>query len=198
MRKSIVVLAGIMSMASTLAEAADNGVYVGASLGQVGIEQRRDFIDNVDTTRLEYDSDDLGFKVLAGVRPLDWLGFEGGYTNFGDQEDTLRYTLASAPNVTEEARGQFEGYALSGYIVGFIPIGPVDIFGKAGLVSWDTKTKIKDQATWSRNDGKDLAYGAGVQFRLLSLGLRAEYEIYDIDGFKDANFLSIGVTYTFL
>jgi hypothetical protein len=38
----------------------------------------------------------------------------------------------------------------------------------------------------------------GVQFRLLSLAVRAEYEMFDIDDLEDANFLSIGVTYTFL
>jgi outer membrane autotransporter protein len=47
-------------------------------------------------------------------------------------------------------------------------------------------------------DGTDFAYGVGAQFRLLSLGIRAEYEMFDIDNVKDANMISIGVTYTFL
>jgi hypothetical protein len=43
-----------------------------------------------------------------------------------------------------------------------------------------------------------MAYGVGVQFRLLSLGVRAEYEVFDVDNVEDLNMLSIGVTYTFL
>lgn len=196
MRKTI-LLAGLSFIASTAAQAADNGVYVGASLGQISIEQRKDFVDDIDTTRVAFDSDGMGYKVLIGVRPLDWLGVEGSYTNFGDQEDTLRRTLAST-NTTISQDGEFQGYGLSGFLVGYIPIGPVDIFGKAGLVSWDTKTKVADELDWLRKDGNDLAYGVGVQFRLLSLGLRAEYEVFDLDGIEDANFVSIGVTYTFL
>lgn len=196
MRKKI-LLAGVLSMASVAAQAADNGIYVGAGIGNASIEQRKDFVDDIDTTRVEFDSDDMGYKLLIGVRPLDWLGVEGTYTNFGNQEDTLRRTLAST-GTTVSQDGEFQGYGLSGFLVGYVPIGPVDLFGKAGLVSWDTKTKVTDEATWLRNDGNDLAYGVGVQFRLLSLGLRAEYEIFDLDGIEDANFLSIGVTYTFL
>lgn len=196
MRKMI-LLAGILSMVSLTAEAADNGIYVGASFGKASIEQRKDFVDDIDTTRVEFDSNDMGYKLLIGVRPLDWLGVEGAYTNFGNQQDTLRRTLAST-NTTVREDGEFQGYGLSGFLVGYVPIGPVDLFGKAGIVSWDTKTKVEDEANWLRKDGNDLAYGVGVQFRLLSLGLRAEYEIFDLDGIEDANLLSIGVTYTFL
>lgn len=195
MRKKI-LLAGILSMASVVAQAADNGIYVGASFGKASVEQRKDFVDDIDTTRVEFDSDDMGYKVLIGIRPLDWLGVEGAYTNFGNQEDTLRRTLSSTSTTVEED-GEFQGYGLSGFLVGYVPIGPVDLFGKAGLVSWDTKTKVKDEADWLRRDGNDLAYGVGVQFRLLSLGVRAEYEVFDLDGIEDANLLSIGVTYTF-
>jgi hypothetical protein len=47
-------------------------------------------------------------------------------------------------------------------------------------------------------DGNDLAYGVGAQFRLLSLAVRAEYEVFDVDRVDNLNMLSIGLTYTFL
>lgn len=195
MRKTI-LLAGILSMASVAAQAADNGIYVGASLGNANVEQK-DVLDGVD-----FDEDGLGFKVLIGVRPLDWLGFEADYVNFGDKEDDVTFDAAGS---TYQTNLKLEGYGIAGYAVGFVPIGPVDLFGKVGLVSWDTKVKSDGVAglpstvqDWVRESGEDLAYGVGVQFRLLSLGLRAEYEIFDIDGLEDANLLSIGVTYTFL
>ena len=73
------------------------------------------------------------------------------------------------------------------------PVGPVDLFAKAGVVI------VGHQGQRIRlDDGTDLAYGVGAQFRFLSLGFRAEYEIFDIEDLDDANMLSVGVTYTFL
>jgi opacity protein-like surface antigen len=195
MRKKI-LLAGVLSMASVVAQAADNGIYVGLGLGNAKVEEK-DVLDDFD-----FDQDGLGYKVFIGVRPLDWLGFEADYVNFGDKDEDYSFDVAGE---TFDFNLKLEGYGIAGYAVGFIPIGPVDIFGKVGLVSWDTKAKSDGVAglpetafNWQRDSGEDLAYGVGVQFRLLSLGLRAEYEIFDIDGLDDANFLSVGVSYTFL
>jgi hypothetical protein len=48
------------------------------------------------------------------------------------------------------------------------------------------------------DDGTDLTYGVGAQFRVWSLGIRAEYEIFDIDGPDNVDLISLGVTWTFL
>ena len=36
----------------------------------------------------DFDGDDTAFKLIAGIRPLDWLGVEAEYVNFGEPEDT--------------------------------------------------------------------------------------------------------------
>jgi hypothetical protein len=46
--------------------------------------------------------------------------------------------------------------------------------------------------------GTDLSYGVGVQFRLLSLSIRGEYEVFKIKELDDVNLFSIGLTWTFL
>ena len=48
------------------------------------------------------------------------------------------------------------------------------------------------------DDGTDLAYGVGAQFRVWSLSLRAEYEKFDVDDVDDLNMVSVGFTFTFL
>lgn len=173
MRKAI--LATALLMASTASFAADNGIYLGASLGDANVD--------IDQGLAQVDSDDTGFKFIVGIRPLDWFAVEASYVNFGNPED-----------------GQLEANAdgISAFGVFFLPIGPVDVFAKGGLISFDTSVKLDGLGDIYREDGTDLAYGVGVQFRLLSLGVRAEYEKFDIDDVKDANMLSIGVTYTFL
>ena len=81
----------------------------------------------------------------------------------------------------------------------FCRIGPVDVFAKGGVISWDGSVDIDGGGgSLFSEDGTDLAYGVGVQFRIWSLCIRAEYEIYDLDDVEDANMLSIGVTFTFL
>jgi hypothetical protein len=174
MRKAI--LATALLLASTASMAADNGIYLGASLGQANTELDRD-------TGLDLDGDDTGFKIIAGIRPLDWFGIEASYVNFGEVE--------SGP-LSVESDG------ITGFGVFFLPVGPVDVFAKGGVISFNTDINRQNVGTVFRDDGTDLAYGVGVQFRLLSLGVRAEYEMFDIDNVKDANMLSIGVTYTFL
>jgi hypothetical protein len=173
MRKAFLATAALL--ASTASMAADNGIYIGASIGDANID--------IDQGFAQVDSDDTGFKFIAGLRPLDWFGVEASYVNFGEAEDGP--LAANADGIT--AFGVF-----------FLPVGPVDVFAKAGLISFDTSIELDGFGDIYREDGTDLAYGVGVQFRLLSLGVRAEYEKFDIDDVEDANMLSIGVTYTFL
>ena len=42
------------------------------------------------------------------------------------------------------------------------------------------------------------AYGAGAQFRIWSISVRAEYEAFDLGDIDDLNMISVGLTYTFL
>jgi hypothetical protein len=174
MRKAI--LATALLLASSATWAADNGIYLGASLGQANIELDRN------TTGLDLDGDDTGFKLIAGIRPLDWFGIEASYVNFGE---------------VKQGPLSVEGDGITGFGVFFLPVGPVDLFAKGGVISFDTDVKFRDLGN-VRNDGTDFAYGVGVQFRLLSLSVRAEYEMFEIDDVDDANMLSIGLTYTFL
>jgi OOP family OmpA-OmpF porin len=101
--------------------------------------------------------------------------------NFGEPEDTVLGQKLKA-----------EGDGISAFAVGFLPTGPVDLFAKVGLIAWDSKIS----GTFD-DDGSDLAYGAGAQFRVLGLSIRAEYEKFDISD-VDLDMISIGVTYTFL
>lgn len=178
MRISILMATGfaMTALAAAAASAADNGLYLGASVGQSDV--------NIDSGPLQVDGDDTGFKLIAGFRPLDYFAVELNYVDFGDVESN---------------GGNFkaESDAISAYAVGFLPVGPVDLFAKAGLVNSDTSVKGAVGDAF-KSDGTDFTYGAGVQFRFLSLSARLEYEIFDVDDVDDLNLLSVGLTYTFL
>jgi hypothetical protein len=161
--------------ASVTANAADNGFYLGGSIGQANVE--------IDRNLARIDDDDTGYKFIVGLRPLDWLGVEASYVDFGKVTDN---------NLRAEANG------FTAFVVGFLPVGPVDLFAKAGVINSDTSVVLNGGGEVFDRDGNDLAYGVGAQFRLLSLGVRAEYERFDVDDVENLNMFSIGVTYTFL
>lgn len=175
MRKALLATAAVLASSATFA--ADNGIYIGASIGDANIE--------IDQGINQVDSDDTGYKLIAGIRPLDWFGVEANYVNFGKAEQGQQ---------TAEADG------ISAFGVFFLPVGPVDVFAKGGLISGDTNVRNRrfGNVKTFKEDGTDLAYGVGVQFRLLSLSVRAEYEKFELNNVDDTNMLSLGVTYTFL
>lgn len=177
MRKAILLTSALLLGAAAPAFAADNGFYLGGSIGQANVE-----IDDIGGfSAADFDGDDTAFKFIAGIRPLDWLAVEASYVNFGEPEDTVM-----------GAKVETEGDGISAFAVGFLAVGPVDLFAKAGLLTWDTKISGFDE------DGTDFAYGVGAQFRVWSLSVRAEYEKFEVDDVDDLNMLSVGVTFTFL
>jgi OOP family OmpA-OmpF porin len=179
MRKAIVLAAALFALPVLPAVAADNGFYLGASVGQANL--KIDDLTNDTFENDDFDADDTAFKLIAGIRPLDWLGVEAAYVNFGEPEDTVLGQKLKA-----------DGDGISAFAVGFLATGPVDLFAKVGLISWDSKISGSFD-----DDGTDLAYGAGAQFRVLGLSIRAEYEKFDISD-VDLDMVSVGVTYTFL
>ena len=178
MRKAILFAAALLTLPVLPAVAADNGFYLGGSVGQANLKID-DLTNGIATA--DFDADDTAFKLIAGIRPLDWLGVEAAYVNFGEPEDTVLGQKLQA-----------DGDGISAFAVGFLATGPVDLFAKVGLISWDSKIGGSFD-----DDGTDLAYGVGAQFRVLSLSVRAEYEKFDISD-VDLDMISVGVTYTFL
>ena len=72
---------GLMA-AAPRAQAADNGFYLGAGITKTEFDP-----DDIDAVKL----DDSSFKVIAGIRPLDWIAFEVNYVDLGSDSagDTL-------------------------------------------------------------------------------------------------------------
>ena len=175
MRKgTLLSLVAALAVTSLPAAAADNGVYIGGSIGLAGFDEGS----------VDFSTNSTGFKVIGGWRFLDWLSVEGGYVDFGSgDDDVLGETIETDAN----------GLTVSA--VGFLPIGPIDVFAKVGVIDWDLDVQTTSLGSFG-DSGTDLAYGFGGQFRLGSLAFRLEYEIFDFDG-SDVDLLSAGITWTF-
>jgi len=198
--KRILILPVFAAMlGATCASASDLnplGIYAGAAAGP-----------SYDSyTQLGADQDTgTGWKVSAGLRPVPFLGAELEYIDFG----SARFSTASGPlggGFKGQAHATAEGLFAVGYLP--IPISAVDVFAKLGAEHVRTSADGIGEVgpvtcglecilpTHVRDSDTAIAYGAGVQWRLRSLALRAEYERADT-GLGHPALLSFGINWTF-
>jgi opacity protein-like surface antigen len=184
----IAVLAGI----APLAQAADNGFYLGAGITQsdYGLANRLDAD--------EFDDEDSGFKVIAGIRPLDSFGLELNYSDHGDA--TLAGGDDCVPIVGEPCPGNIKvgSETISGFAVGFLDFPLIDLFAKVGGASWQFDGSVAGEDFDIDESDFDFAWGAGVQAHFGSLGARLEYERFKVIEDEEIGTISLSFLYTFL
>jgi hypothetical protein len=76
-----------------------------------------------------------------------------------------------------------------------LPLGPIDLYGKAGAMNWSADTTIGGSTT--SNSGTDVFYGVGVGFYIWKLGLRAEYERFQIKDIDRVDLFSLSALFQF-
>jgi hypothetical protein len=84
--------------------------------------------------------------------------------------------------------------------VGLIPLGPVDIYGKAGGARWTLSgnTEGPNDSLFALNrSGTSFAWGAGIQAHWGPLGGRLEYEHFQMPYTDGARLFSADATFTF-
>lgn len=186
MRPAVLGCAAVL-LSANAAYAADNGFYIGGGVTRTSLDTSSDFIE--DAPDFSIDDDDNGYKIIAGMRPLDWFAVEANYVDFG-----------SAATGDDVLGGEYELTGIDAFAVGFLSAPFVDIFGKVGAIRWDADLNVNaggidfDES----ESGTDFAWGAGVQARLGSLAGRLEYERFEVDGTDEVAMITLGVTYTFL
>jgi outer membrane immunogenic protein len=166
---------------------ADSAAYIGGSVGDATIEVDVPDAGNIDNV-FEFDESDFAWKAFGGfdfdLTVLD-LSIEGGYVDLGSP---------SGPVEDTEIGLDVTGWDVFG-LVG-IELGPIGVFGKAGVISWDADTTI-DAIETGGDDGTDPAYGIGARFKFETLEIRGEYEYFDIDSAQDVYMLSAGAVWRF-
>jgi opacity protein-like surface antigen len=176
-----------------LAQAADNGFYLGAGVTQAKLDNvGKDF----STSNLnDFKLDNTAWKLIAGFRPIDLFAVEANYEDLGNESRNLGTISVDA-----------DAKAFAAYAVAFLPIPIVDVYAKAGLARWEVNARsrgavgfIPGQPLFSLDDkGTDFAYGAGVQLHFGSLAARLEYEQFDVKHTDGVELLTLGATWTFL
>ncbi len=179
---SLLVFVATVSFSGLAFAGSESGFSLGGSVGSAKI----DYSER--TEAIEFDDSDSAYKVFAGYNlgmvPFLNLAIEGSYMDLGSQEGEI---LNTSGNKIET-----DGWAAYG--LGGFDLGPVGLFAKVGYFAWDSdfKTILGDES----NSGTDPAFGLGAKFQLGSFAVRAEYEMFDLDG-VDIDFASVGASYTF-
>ncbi len=164
---------------------ADSGPFIGASVGNAAVSA--ELADPGIGSDINFDEDDFAWKVYGGyafdLAVIDF-GLELGYFDLGSPSaDVL------GENVGIAVSG-FSAFALAG-----VNLGPVGLFIKGGLASWDADLVIADLR--ASEDGSDPAYGAGLRFTVGSVEIRGEYEVFDIDDADDVYMGTLGLAWRF-
>jgi hypothetical protein len=180
MNKSVtrgVVLA--LGLLGATAASAVEGFYVGGAVQQSRFDSDNFTVDDID-------KDDIGWKVLAGIRPHENFAAELAYTDFGN---------SNAPSVAAGGPFRADAHAWSAFGLGIFPAGPVELFLNAGAARIKADGNVG--AVLFEDKSTEFAYGGGIQFKVGGLGLRAEYEKFDTDVIGDLDVISLGFTFTF-
>jgi hypothetical protein len=171
--------------AQNAATVADTGLYVGA--GYVRAQ-----VNNVfGTTGYGFKIDDNAWKAILGFRPIPPFAIEANYVNLGHQSAGL---LGGAPYGHADAR------AFDIFGVGLLPLGPIDLYGKAGGARWTLSGNLQGpNSTLFALDrsGTSFVWGAGVQAHWGPLGARLEYEHFKMPYTDGARLYTAAVTFTF-
>lgn len=166
------------------------GLYVGAGAGQSTLQQKY----------CQINSHVTGWQIFAGWRPLDWLGSEVEYANFGSKD--VIYVLPHALSHISTSAHATGVFAL-GYLA--LPEPWLDIYGKAGAGRLQSNASVSYTATCPClvpapyvNDSSStrFAFGAGAQFKFGLPAIRLEYERYTASQ-GDQALISLAVTVNF-
>ena len=178
------VLISLLAISGTAI--ADTGFYLGGSVGNTTL--KADFTDPIGEDSFTFDEDDFSWKAFGGINfdlPVVQLGIEAGYVDLGGPSVTF---AAEEYGVDVTA---WDAFGVAGF-----NLGPIKLFGKLGVISWDAEATIAGIEAGS-DDGTDTAYGVGAAVELGSFQIRAEYEAFDISDIQDLYMLSAGFVYTF-
>ena len=145
----------------------------------------------------EFKENVAAFKIMAGIRPISWVGAEIDYLDFGNPSGSI---------YGNPARASLQGVAAFALL--YLPIPVIDLYAKLGAArlrsnlsgSYDSVCTIApcppipfqlDRTTTG------FAAGVGAQYSFGDWAVRAEFERFEAGG-ETPGLLTVGFLYRFL
>lgn len=186
--RTLITIAALLVGAPALAQDSNtDGFYVGFGLGDysTGVDNI-DNVDDIDTDNLDFDPDNAARKVFAGWRFNRFFAVQVDWLDFDRSQAAL-----DALNISTESEG------LAPSVVGTLPLGPIELFARAGILWYDVSVTSNNGIDVDESD-RGPVYGAGIGVTVAKrLNLRLEYEVIDIDNLDDTNALWLSAAWRF-
>jgi hypothetical protein len=189
----------LLVLASVSAHAQEEpGAYVGIGFGNI------DFADEL--YRITYTGDASNTKLTGGYRFNETLMFEGSYSESGTYTDNQSGTI---PNWMDQ-NGDFLGGLFTSNTRGSVDVLELRVLAHLkyivlgiGFFSADvTGEMVGDSQLGSFYGSLDSSEGGyvisiGAQWDINKIGIRAEWEYYDMGSPSRLETLGVGITYGF-
>ena len=193
MKKTIIIILGLILFSSQSLKAEEGYMYGGAKLFSYGIENSDLREINTSLIALGFssattktDNSGIGFDIGVGLNMSDNFAIEAGYVNYGTLE-----VNTSTTGPVENLKLEIKGSGLTG--AGVLKFGDdkENFYVKGGMHSWELDGKITaslGSSTEPLGSGTDLFGGVGFVMD----NFYASYDHYVVD---DGNFSSFGIGY---
>jgi Outer membrane protein beta-barrel domain len=172
-----------------------SGPYVGAGWGRFNLDPENisEFGNGIaDITKSHADA----FKITAGYRFMPYFALEANYIDFGNPQSTFT-TSGSDGNYKLHA----SGFAPMG--VATLPLGPFEVFGKAGWLFSDNNVKVYlnqpgQQVIQTSHSSTDFMWGGGLGMTIFRhLNINAEYDRVQVENAHKSDVLWLAAQWRF-
>jgi OOP family OmpA-OmpF porin len=164
------------------------GFYLGGGIGDFSssVDEINSF-DPIDDAGIDFSDGDNAMKVFAGWNFNRYFAVQADYVDFGE----------SSGAVTPSVSGTSDVQGIAPSIVGTIPIGPIELFGRVGMMFYEVDLNLTGGRVVDES-GEDLVWSAGLGIDVLDrLNLRLEYEEIDIEQLDEADALWLTAAWKF-
>jgi len=195
MSKTMTVTAALLALLAGPGLAQDRGgrgsegLYLGAGVGDFSSAvDEIDSLDDVDDVGIDFSDSDNATRIFGGWRFNRFFALQADFVDFGESSGSVATSVSPG---TSDVQG------LAPSVVGTLPIGPIELFGRAGVMFYEidlnlTGGRIIDES------GEDPLWGVGIGLDIRDrLNLRLEYEEIDIEDLDEADALWLNASWKF-
>jgi OOP family OmpA-OmpF porin len=164
------------------------GLYLGAGVGDFSSAvDEINSLDDIDDVGIDFSDSDNAMKVFGGWRFNRFFALQADFVDFGD----------SSGFVSPSVRGTSDVQGLAPSVVGTLPIGPIELFGRVGRMFYEIDLNLTGGRIIDER-GEDTVWRVGLGIDVLDrLNLRLEYEEIDISELDEADALWLNAAWKF-
>lgn len=172
--KSLLVISLTSCIANANATETYSQGYVGVGVGKVDLDE-------------ETFDDPTGFELIGGYTINENFAVEVSYVDFGKASDN------------EPPEFKISADSLTVGAVGIIPIeSKVELFAKVGFHSWDIEATQAGYGKIAEDDGTDLFWGLGGNYKLSDqAAIGVKYMKYDFGSDVDSDVTMLSATFRY-